>query len=45
MVAIPTDVFYDDVDRARTLVRWAFCKPTATFEEALRRLEALGRLT
>jgi len=43
VVAIPTHVFFDDVDRARTLVRWAFCKSTATLDEALRRLEALGR--
>jgi N-succinyldiaminopimelate aminotransferase len=42
VVGIPNDVFYDHKDDARTLVRWAFCKSTATLEEALRRLAKLS---
>ena len=40
VVAIPSQVFYDDVDEGRHKVRWAFCKETATIEEGLRRLQA-----
>ena len=29
VVAIPTQVFYDDPDAGRQLVRWAFCKQSA----------------
>ena len=43
VVGIPNDVFYDHKDDARTLVRWAFCKSTATLEEALRRLAKLSQ--
>lgn len=38
VVAIPHQVFYDDVEAGKPLVRWAFCKR----DEVLR--EALGRL-
>ncbi len=38
IVAIPTSVFYDDKDAARTLVRFAFCKRHEVIEEAARRL-------
>jgi N-succinyldiaminopimelate aminotransferase len=43
VVGIPNDVFYDHKDDARTLVRWAFCKSTATLDEALRRLAKLSQ--
>jgi N-succinyldiaminopimelate aminotransferase len=38
VVAIPSQVFYDDQDEGRHLVRWAFCKRTEVIEEALERL-------
>ena len=38
VVAIPAQVFYDDQDQGRHLVRWAFCKETPVLEEALVRL-------
>jgi N-succinyldiaminopimelate aminotransferase len=38
IVAIPTSVFYDDKDAARTLVRFAFCKRDELIAEAARRL-------
>ena len=38
VVAIPTQVFYDDLDAGRHLVRWAFCKDAAVIEEGVRRL-------
>lgn len=41
VVAIPHQVFYDDVEAGRPLVRWAFCKQLAVIDEALDRL---GRL-
>jgi N-succinyldiaminopimelate aminotransferase len=40
VVAIPAQVFYDDRDEGRHLVRWAFCKRTEVLEEALSRLAA-----
>jgi N-succinyldiaminopimelate aminotransferase len=40
VVAIPMQVFYDDVDAGRHLVRWAFCKEPAVIDEGLRRLAA-----
>ena len=43
VVGIPNHVFYDHKDDARTLVRWAFCKSTATLEEALGRLATLSK--
>jgi N-succinyldiaminopimelate aminotransferase len=38
VVAIPSQVFYDDVDEGRHLVRWAFCKEPSVIDEGLRRL-------
>ena len=40
VVAIPQQVFHDDADAGRHLVRWAFCKRTELIEEGLRRLAA-----
>lgn len=40
VVAIPHQVFYDDVMAGRPLVRWAFCKRPAVLQDALARLEA-----
>jgi N-succinyldiaminopimelate aminotransferase len=42
VVAIPTSVFYDDKNAARTLVRFAFCKRAEVIAEAARRLASLG---
>jgi len=41
VVAIPHQVFYDDVEAGRPLVRWAFCKRPEVIEEALERLKVL----
>ena len=38
VVAIPHQVFYDDVEAGRPLVRWAFCKRDDVLNEALGRL-------
>ena len=38
VVAIPSQVFYDDQDEGRHKVRWAFCKDTSVVEEGVRRL-------
>ena len=41
MVAIPTQVFYDDPtdpDAGRHLVRWAFCKTREVIEDGVTRL-------
>ena len=43
VVAVPAQVFYDNVDEGRTLVRWAFCKQEKVLTEALHRLQRLGR--
>jgi N-succinyldiaminopimelate aminotransferase len=40
VVGIPTQVFYDDPDAGRQLVRWAFCKRREVIEEAVSRLGA-----
>jgi N-succinyldiaminopimelate aminotransferase len=40
VVAIPAQVFYDDLDEGRHLVRWAFCKRAEVIDEGLRRLGA-----
>ncbi len=40
VVAIPAQVFYDDLDEGRHLVRWAFCKRTEVLAEAVARLTA-----
>jgi N-succinyldiaminopimelate aminotransferase len=42
VVAIPHQVFYDDVEAGRPLVRWAFCKRPEVIAEALERLAQLG---
>ena len=39
VVAIPSQVFYDDHEEGRHKVRWAFCKDTATVEDGVRRLQ------
>jgi N-succinyldiaminopimelate aminotransferase len=41
VVAIPHQVFYDNVEVGRPLVRWAFCKQPHILEEALSRLTKL----
>jgi N-succinyldiaminopimelate aminotransferase len=38
VVAIPSQVFYDNQDEGRHLVRWAFCKQREVIDEGLRRL-------
>ncbi len=38
VVAIPSQVFYDDHEEGRHKVRWAFCKDTSVVEEGVRRL-------
>ncbi len=38
VVAIPAQVFYDDREAGRHLVRWAFCKERGVIEEGTRRL-------
>jgi N-succinyldiaminopimelate aminotransferase len=43
VVGVPVSVFHDDVDAARTLVRFAFCKQDDVLDEAIRRLAALAR--
>ena len=43
VVAIPHQVFYDDLEAGRPLVRWAFCKRPEVLRDALDRLAA-GRL-
>ena len=40
VVAIPSQVFYDDADEGRYKVRWAFCKDTDVLDEGVRRLLA-----
>ena len=40
-MAIPHQVFYDDVEAGRPLVRFAFCKRDEVLDEAVSRL---GRL-
>ncbi len=43
VVGIPTQVFYDDVDAGRPLVRFAFCKRDEVIDEAVERLSRWGR--
>ena len=40
VVAIPAQVFYDDQDAGRHLVRWAFCKERDLITDGVRRLAA-----
>jgi N-succinyldiaminopimelate aminotransferase len=42
VVAIPHQVFYDDLATGRPLVRWAFCKRPEVISEAMNRLSVLG---
>jgi N-succinyldiaminopimelate aminotransferase len=42
VVAIPHEVFYDDKDAGRPLVRWAFCKRDDVLDAAVDRLAALA---
>jgi len=41
VAGIPVSVFHDDVDAARTLVRFAFCKHDDVLREAVHRLSVL----
>jgi N-succinyldiaminopimelate aminotransferase len=41
VVAVPTQVFYDDVEAGRRLVRFAFCKRPEVLAEAVTRLRRL----
>jgi len=41
VVAVPTQVFYDDVEAGRRLIRFAFCKRPEVLTEAVRRLRRL----
>jgi N-succinyldiaminopimelate aminotransferase len=43
VVAVPSVVFYDDVDAGRSLVRFACCKRPEVLDEACTRLKALKR--
>lgn len=43
VVAVPTQVFYDDVQAGQPLVRWAFCKRPEVLAEAARRLRVLAK--
>ncbi|HLN76068.1 MAG TPA: pyridoxal phosphate-dependent aminotransferase [Nocardioidaceae bacterium] len=38
VVAIPSQVFYDDAEEGRHMVRWAFCKEQHVLDEGIRRL-------
>ena len=40
VVAVPTQVFYDDPEAGRRLVRFAFCKRPEVIDEAARRLSS-----
>jgi N-succinyldiaminopimelate aminotransferase len=42
VVAIPHQVFYDDVEAGRPYVRWAFCKRDEVLDEAVARLQRGG---
>jgi N-succinyldiaminopimelate aminotransferase len=41
VVAIPHEVFYDDKQAGKPLVRWAFCKQDSVLDAALDRLQRL----
>lgn len=43
VVAVPHEVFYDNKQVGRPLVRWAFCKRDEVLDEALDRLKRLSR--
>ena len=42
VVAVPSSVFYDDVDAGRSLVRFTFCKQRSVLTEAVSRLQSLA---
>jgi N-succinyldiaminopimelate aminotransferase len=42
VVAVPTQVFYDDADAGAHLIRFAFCKRPAVLEDAVSRLGKLA---
>ncbi|MEW2381225.1 pyridoxal phosphate-dependent aminotransferase [Micromonospora sp. NPDC047707] len=42
VVAVPTQVFYDDPEAGRRLIRFAFCKRPEVLTEAVTRLRRLG---
>ncbi|NJP33186.1 pyridoxal phosphate-dependent aminotransferase [Micromonospora thermarum] len=42
VVAVPTQVFYDDPEAGRRLIRFAFCKRPEVLTEAVARLRRLG---
>jgi N-succinyldiaminopimelate aminotransferase len=42
VVAIPHQVFYDNLDAGRPYVRWAFCKRDEVIDEAIARLAKLA---
>jgi N-succinyldiaminopimelate aminotransferase len=42
VVAVPTQVFYDDVSAGRHLIRFAFCKRDEVLDEAVARLRKLA---
>lgn len=43
VVAVPTQVFYDDSEAGRRLIRFAFCKRPEVLAEAVTRLRTLAR--
>ena len=45
VVGVPVSVFHDDVEAARTLVRFAFCKKDEVLHEAVGRLSRAGAET
>ena len=42
VVAVPSSVFYDDVEAGRSLVRFTFCKQRSVLTEAVTRIQSLG---
>jgi N-succinyldiaminopimelate aminotransferase len=42
VVAIPAQVFFDDISFGRRFVRFAFCKSDAVLDEGIRRLSTFG---
>jgi N-succinyldiaminopimelate aminotransferase len=42
VVAVPTQVFYDDIEAGRHLIRFAFCKRDEVLDEAVARLRKLA---
>ena len=42
VVAVPTQVFYDDVEAGRPLIRFAFCKADDVIDDAVDRLSRMA---